>query len=288
MKIITTVYGKLNLTLDVLGKEGGYHTLSSLCTSVDVCDEIALSARTDGAIVLSCPGGDCPPQENNAYRAAKAFTERYPAAQTGVTITVKKGIPVGGGMGGSSADVVGTLLGMQRLFGVAESVTPLINALTSDGAFMERGGMGVLSGRGEQVRFLPYLPLYFVLIPQQEGVSARECFALCDQTSPAAPTTSRALSALSAGDCSALALAVGNHLTPAAATLVPAIQAALCALQQTAPLAASMTGSGSVTFGVYQTYAEAKQALQTLKTAYPSAILAQSLTSGIKQTVVEE
>jgi 4-diphosphocytidyl-2-C-methyl-D-erythritol kinase len=285
MKIRTTVYGKLNLTLDVLGKSGGYHELSSLCTSVDVCDEITVQKRTDGAIVLSCPGVDCPPQENNAYRAAQAFIAAFPIAQTGVAITVKKGIPVGGGMGGSSADVVGTLLSMQQLFGVEQSVTPLINSLTSDGAFMERGGTGVLAGRGERVEFLPHVPLFFVLVPQTEGVSARECFALCDQTPPQTSTTNQAVAALLVGDVAALSLAVKNHLTPAASLLVPSIKAALSAIEKTQPLAASMTGSGSVTFGVYETLSNAQAALKALKTAYPAAQIATSLPCG---TTVEE
>ena len=288
MKITATVYAKLNLTLDVLGKEGDYHALSSLCTSVSVCDRITAQKRTDGKIVLTCHGLNCPPEQDNAYRAAQAFMQAFPVAGGGVTLSIQKNIPVGGGMGGSSADVVGTLLAMQRLFGVEESVTPLVNALTSDGAFMQRGGTGVLSGRGERVEFLPYVPLYFVLIPQTEGVLARDCFAECDRHVPAPPTTPLAKAALLQGDNAALLRAVKNDLTPAATTLLPAIAGALAALKTTAPLALSMTGSGSVTFGVYPSRAVAEGAKTQLLKDYPSAVVASSTPCGVEIEVFSE
>ena len=40
-------YAKINLTLEILGVEGGYHLLDSLVASVDIFDLIVLKKRKD-------------------------------------------------------------------------------------------------------------------------------------------------------------------------------------------------------------------------------------------------
>ena len=40
-------YAKINLTLEILGVEGGYHLLDSLAASVDMFDLIVLKKRKD-------------------------------------------------------------------------------------------------------------------------------------------------------------------------------------------------------------------------------------------------
>ena len=45
---------KINLTLDVTGKlENGYHTLSMIMQSIDVCDELSFEKTTDEQIIFT-------------------------------------------------------------------------------------------------------------------------------------------------------------------------------------------------------------------------------------------
>ena len=115
-KVKVKVPAKVNLTLDVLGLDGGYHSLKSFVASVNVFDTITVKARRDGKITLENRGVDvgCDITDNNAYKGAKSFIDTF--GTCGVDIVIDKKIPVGGGLGGSSADIAGVLNALNRLF----------------------------------------------------------------------------------------------------------------------------------------------------------------------------
>lgn len=271
------VYAKLNLTLDVTGRDGAYHALSSLCCSVDLFDEITVNRAEK--ITLDCPEIPLPPEKNNAYLAAQAFFAAF--GEGGAAIGIKKGIPVGGGLGGSTADIVGTAKALSLLYGKPD-VLPLVNGLCSDGAFMLTGGFGVMEGRGDRVRFLPYRELFFVLIPVSGGVPTGKCFALSDEMEKQPPVTEKAVEALlSSGEIFPY---LKNDLYPAAKELLPEIGEAFSAIGKTRPLCRSMSGSGSTVFGIYRTRKEAERACFTLKEKYPQAVAAASVPCGVEVT----
>ena len=293
MKAIAACYAKINLTLDVKGKDGGYHLLSSLAVSAPPCDYVSVRLRTDGKIVLSCPGVDAPPEKNNAYRAAALFFERMQAQdgigagrQPGCTIEIEKNIPLMGGMGGSSADECGVIAALEKLTGFAPE--GMGSGLTSDGAFMSVGGAGIMEGRGEKVRFLPYVPLYLVLLPGKTGVLTAECFALADRMERQAPGTEQAEKAYLAGDLFALGKALKNDLYPAAARFLPEIGERWQAVRNTGALGVSMSGSGSTVFGLYENPASAKAAAECLKTTYPQVLAVQTVPRGVDVTLQED
>lgn len=278
-EITLRVYAKLNLTLDITGRDGGYHLLSSLCCSVSPYDTITVKKRGGGEISLFCEGVDCPLEKNIAYRATKVFQTAYQTG--GVEITVKKGIPLCGGLGGSSADAVGVLSALSRLY-EGKPVEELLNQLTSDGAFMLRGGVAVMEGRGEKITPLSYAPLHFALLTVDGGVSTAECFRLADSKPSLPPVTGRAVALWWENPLRAVPLAK-NDLMPSAEELLPAISTARLALDKTHPVALSMSGSGSTLFGVYESAERAKQAVCALQGEYPQAVYACSVPYGIEE-----
>jgi 4-diphosphocytidyl-2-C-methyl-D-erythritol kinase len=95
---------KINLALRVLAREvSGYHQIETLFCRIALADTVVVRivARERS---LDCHGADLGPIEANlAYRAAAA----YAAARgwpDGFAIEIEKRIPVGGGLGGGSAD----------------------------------------------------------------------------------------------------------------------------------------------------------------------------------------
>ena len=113
-------YAKINLTLEILGRAGGYHLLDSLVASVDVFDEIKLKKRKGklSSVWMQGMGSESiPPEKNNALKAAERYSELF--GTDGADIKILKNIPIGAGMGGSSADVAGVLNGMQKLYNAA-------------------------------------------------------------------------------------------------------------------------------------------------------------------------
>ena len=71
-------YGKLNLTLDVLGKrEDGYHDLKSVMQTISVRDDIEIDVGTGKPWKLLCSDETIPADERNlAWKAAVKYFER--------------------------------------------------------------------------------------------------------------------------------------------------------------------------------------------------------------------
>jgi 4-diphosphocytidyl-2-C-methyl-D-erythritol kinase len=99
----------------------------------------------------------------------------------GVDIIINKEIPVSGGLGGSSADAVAVLIGMNKLYKVGAALKPLADALGSDTGYMLSGGYATISGRGDLVTKIDTdKTLYLLLIAEDTGITARECYKLYD------------------------------------------------------------------------------------------------------------
>ena len=178
-------YAKVNLTLEITGVENGFHMLDSLVASIDLFDLIVLKKRKDKLSSITMHGmgsEEIPPEKNNALKAAEAFSETF--GTQGVQITVYKNIPIGAGLGGSSADVVGVLNGMAQLYGITDrtALKALADSLGSDTGYMLTGGFARMQGRGEKVTLLAIKErLNFLLICPESGVSAGACYKKYDE-----------------------------------------------------------------------------------------------------------
>ena len=251
------VYAKLNLTLDVLKREGAFHLIDSLVTSVDLSDHIVVRTRKDHTVRVTMHGmgsESIPPEQNIALRAADAFCEQVQTA--GADITVYKNIPMGAGLGGSSADAAGVLNALSQAYGIdkREDLETLAASLGSDVKYMLSGGFQRMSGRGEVLEKLPVAPrLNFLLLLPRSGVSTAACYQKSDEFPPLPPTTGQAISRLVAGDLEGAAQSFSNGLYQAAAALNPEVESALEALKSFSPWGVSMTGSGSAVFAVFET-----------------------------------
>ncbi len=254
----TTAYAKLNLTLDVVGSEGGYHFLDSLVVSVNVADRIVAKKRRGALSTVSMHGmgsEGIPPEKNNALRAAEAFSARF--GTDGAAVTVYKNIPMGSGMGGSSADCAGVLAAMAKLYGIGDgrALCELAEALGSDVKFQITGGFARMQGRGEQLEFFQTVPtLWFLVLYSEQQISTAACFAKYDEAKTVfPPRTERALEGFSSGNLEWAAKVFGNHLTDAATEILPEMGETLKTLRGFSPMGWGMTGSGSAAYAVFPT-----------------------------------
>ena len=251
------VFAKLNLTLDVLGRDGTHHLIDSIVTSVDLGDRIVAKKRKDSLINVTMHGmgsENIPPESNHALRAGEAFCSRFHT--TGADITVFKNIPIGAGMGGSSADAAGVLNALSQLYEVNENeeIEKLAQELGSDVSYMLRGGFQRMRGRGEILEPLPVSPkLYFLLLVPKHGVSTAACYQKIDEFEPIGSFTEEVLMHLKSGDSESAAKLFSNGLYRAARTLNPEVEQAYEELKSFSPWGVSMTGSGSSVFAVFET-----------------------------------
>ncbi len=254
-------YAKINLTLEITGIEVGYHALDSVVASVDLFDYILLKKRKGKLSSVTMKGmgsEEILPEKNNALKAAEAFSAAFHT--DGAEITVYKNIPIGAGLGGSSADISGVLNGMAKLYGVKdrEKLKEIADGLGSDTGYMLNGGFARIRGRGESVeKFSSAKKLHALLICPQSSVSTAACFAAYD-TQPktleyrGCPAED-CIAALRSGRLNEGGTYLTNDLFRAACSLNGDIFKAKEEAESFSPVGASMTGSGSAVFALFET-----------------------------------
>jgi 4-diphosphocytidyl-2-C-methyl-D-erythritol kinase len=176
---------KINLFLRVLAREAnGYHQLETLFQRLELGDDVVVRARAGGRS-LDCRGADTGPVERNlAWRAAVAY-----AAATGwpngFVIEIDKHIPVGGGLGGGSADAGAVLRCLNTLAPApldSSELLALAAPLGADVPFLTvEAPLALAWGRGERMLALPPLPARKAhLALFEEGVATGPAFAALD------------------------------------------------------------------------------------------------------------
>lgn len=256
MDVRVKAYAKLNLTLGIKGAQGGYHLIDSLVCTVDCFDLIKLKKRKDKLVSVEMHGRGSegiPPGRNNAQKAAEAYVEAF--GTCGADVTIYKNIPIGAGMGGSSADAAGVLRGMSKLYGLGseKQLKELADSLGSDTGYLLSGGFARITGRGEKVENINSdLRLNFLLLVPKGGVSTAECYKLYDSIGENTQGSENAIKALLSGDTAGLAENMNNALYAPACRLNGGVYTAFCELEEFSPLGVNMTGSGSGVFAVFE------------------------------------
>jgi 4-diphosphocytidyl-2-C-methyl-D-erythritol kinase len=176
---------KINLALRVFGKEAdGYHSIETVFLRLDLGDDVEVRT-TRGERSLRCfEMRDQRPEENLAYRAAELFSQET-GWPRGFEIEIAKNVPIGGGLGGGSADAAAVLqilnaLADKRLS--TEMLLELAGRLGSDVPFLVSDHVMALSwGRGERMLPLDPLPARDIqLFLPPFGINTREAYALLD------------------------------------------------------------------------------------------------------------
>ena len=143
--VSVNAYAKVNFTLDVVGRAGGYHLLDSLVCTVGLFDRVT-ARRADGVRVrMTGEGAASIAAGSNAERAARAFCAAFGG---GADIVIERAIPVGAGLGSSSADAAGVLRALAKLYGIPDMVClkSLADSLGSDTGYLLTGGWARMTG----------------------------------------------------------------------------------------------------------------------------------------------
>ena len=105
-------YAKVNYALDVLGLRGdGYHEVRTVMQSISLADEVELQ-RSTGDFELSTVPDEVGPLEHNTVYLAWKSLRTLTGDELPVSVTLRKKIPTGAGLGGGSADAAAILVGL--------------------------------------------------------------------------------------------------------------------------------------------------------------------------------
>jgi 4-diphosphocytidyl-2-C-methyl-D-erythritol kinase len=169
-----TVYApaKINIVLEVLGKDNDYHRISSIVQSIDLCD--VLNFQLDEEVCLECAEPSL--KRDNLVTQAAALLKESTKCSLGARIELRKHIPWEVGLGGGSSDAAATLLALNELWGLGLPLSRLVNLaskLGSDVPFFIHRGTALVEGKGERVTPLPSLPAtsFVLLVPPLPKIS---------------------------------------------------------------------------------------------------------------------
>ena len=275
---------KVNLLLAVGEKRpDGYHDLVSVMQTVGVWDELTIRTHTDGGIALTCDNADLPADETNlCYKAAVKFFSYTGVTNDGVSIDLKKVLPMQAGLGGGSADAAAVLRGLRRLYAPElpdAELEAMAADLGSDVPFCVRGGTVSVRGRGERLETLPCLPeSWFVLVKPPLACSTGRMYGLIDEGrfyDSGAEQAEAMAAALDRGDlpgvCGAMLNTFERVLPPDSEIF--AIRQRLLDL---GALGAMLSGSGSAVFAVFDREDTARMAVGALRGTYPETFCGKS------------
>lgn len=262
-------YGKINLTLDVVGRrDDGYHLLDSVMQTVSVWDDLEIQRSSQPGVRLRCDLESLPTDSRNtAFKAAELFLEDQGLQSEGVDIFITKGIPSQAGMGGGSTDAAAVLRGLNELFGTrlaTEKLMELGAKVGADVPFCVAGGAARCTGIGEDVEPISPMPdCWIVVCKPSVGMSTPEAYAMLDQY-PLSDTqaTPEMLEAMAAGDLRRIGKCVANRFDETM-QLEP-VQALKRVMMDAGAQGSMMTGSGSCVYGIFETERQARKTMDKL------------------------
>jgi 4-diphosphocytidyl-2-C-methyl-D-erythritol kinase len=257
LSVTVRVPAKVNLHLGVGPlRPDGKHQLHTIYQAVSLYDEVTVEATTDDEITVELIGEhveDVPVGDDNlavqAVRAVAALAGVDPSAH----LTLRKGIPVGGGLAGGSADAAAALVAADAVWQCGfdrQVLTQLAAGLGSDVAFLLHGGTALGTGHGEVVSpVLSRGEWHWVLAVAETGLSTPSVYAELDRQrgtdDDAAPAVADGvLAALRAGDVVALGYALRNDLQSPALQLRPNLARVLDAGKELGAAGGIVSGSG--------------------------------------------
>lgn len=272
----TLAYAKLNLSLDVAERrDDGFHNMVMVMQTVTLCDRISIELNGSGQISAATDLSYIPSDERNlAVKTARAYLEHTGRAGQGVSMSIKKSIPVGAGMAGGSADAAAVLRGLNGLFSDGMSIRELETLgakIGSDVAFCVGGGTALAQGRGELLTPLQPLPdCRFVICKPDFSVSTPELFRKLDQQRVRShPDTAGMLAAISAGDLPQICRRLYNVFEDVDDRRMRRICQIKNRLLDLGAMGTVMTGTGSAVFGVFDGEASARSAAAVMRGEQP-------------------
>ncbi len=246
---------KINIGLFVTGKRpDGFHNLETVFYPVGLSDvlEIAEGNGCPGEYIFHNTGIDvgCEPEKNLIIKAylLLAAAYRLPA----VNIHLHKVIPFGAGLGGGSADAAFMLKALNEYFELhlpEQKLMELAAALGSDCAFFIRNHPVFATGKGELLEDiqLSLADYQIVVVKPTAGVSTPEAYAWI--VPGPAPVHLQEIGKWTVTDWKER---VYNDFEKTVFLKYPEVAALKQKLYESGALYASMTGSGSAVFGIFE------------------------------------
>jgi 4-diphosphocytidyl-2-C-methyl-D-erythritol kinase len=258
---------KINLLLRILAREAsGYHSLETVFLRLDLGDDVRVRLTTGRSLDCTGPAlpadGLGPTERNLAFRAADAYANAV-GWPSGFAVEITKRIPVGGGLGGGSADAGAVLRALDAM-----SPKPLGNELPmlaadlgSDVPFLTtEHAMALAWSRGERMLALPPLesrPTVLAIPPISIRTAEAYGWLAQDRAGYSPEPLAHRLADFASWERAVAA--ARNDFQPVVAKRRPQIAELVDELAAAGAELSMLSGSGSTVFGVFHQVPDAAQ-----------------------------
>jgi 4-diphosphocytidyl-2-C-methyl-D-erythritol kinase len=277
-------FAKINLSLRVFGvRDDGYHELRTVFQSVALHDTL-LVRPARGPFAITCRDPACPTGSSNLISRAAAAVWKASGRRGvphDVTVRLDKRIPIAAGLGGGSSDAAAALRAFARMWRVDASRLPeLAAALGADVPYFLAGGTVLGLERGDLLfQLVDSPPVWVTIVVPAFGVSTKDAYSWLDRDRGSKPPPrdhekSRPRWGLRSGWPQ---YELRNDLQAPVARQHPEIRRMVTALRRAGASHASMTGSGSAVFGLFERRDGAAHAAEVLKTRSRTIILTRTV-----------
>lgn len=246
---------KINIGLNILEKRNdGFHNIETLMMPVALTDEIEIKKNkknNKGEIILTTSGitidGDL--QNNLVSQAYRCLHKDFDLPP--VNLHLHKKIPIGGGLGGGSADAAFTLKALNDLFELKLTDNQLESyaaQLGSDCAFFIKNESAIATGRGEKLEpFAVNLERYFltIVIPNI-AINTKEAYSKVKPQTPLKSLKQQLLLPIEEWQ-----EVIKNDFEKSVFLQKPTIEQVKKDLQKAGAVYSSLSGSGAAVFALF-------------------------------------
>jgi 4-diphosphocytidyl-2-C-methyl-D-erythritol kinase len=280
--MILKAYGKINVSLDVVGKrEDGYHLLRMLMQTVDIYDELTFK-RCEEGIHISCNKDFVPTDKRNlVYKAIELFNNTY-NIKGGVKVHIVKNIPVEAGMAGGSTDAAAALRAMRDLYKPEITDKELMTLGVKIGAdvpYCILGGTALCEGIGEVITQLkPFKDKILVVVKPNFGVSTIEVYKAFElKEIKVHPDTEGLIEAMEKDHLGYVGNNMKNLLEVVTIKKHNEIQEIKDFMMKEGSVGSMMSGSGPTVFGFFEDMLTAQRCYEKLKESYKEVFITRTI-----------
>jgi len=272
---------KINLTLEVLRKlPNGFHEVRFTMARINnIYDEISIIFESGKKyIIVKSSNNGIPLNEKNiCFKATKIFFEET-GKSAGVSIYIKKNIPIGAGLGGGSSDGAATLKILNKYFHHPVSDKRIIEMASEIGKdipfFFSSKGASLIEGMGEKISETFIFPKSNILLVNPNiHISTKHAYErlspIIEKIKRKENISRKMMAAIKKNDVGLIAKYLYNDFEIILEKEQSIIKEIKDELIKLGALGALMTGSGSTVFGIFKNRKEILAAKRKMKIKYP-------------------
>ena len=262
MRLICPSHSKVNIGLKVLSqRDDGYYNIHTIFQELNFGDSIYIEKKDHGCKIISNVDWIPTDKSNICFKAYIAIKKEFSEVE-GIHIKIDKKIPIGSGLGGGSANAGALLKGIKKLYklGATESTLEKIGGtIGADVPFFIKGKTQLGEGVGNKLTQISktLMGTYLLVIPEI-SVSTEWAYSVIKNKLNHQDKKAN-FSSFFNGDYSSLKF-FENDFERIVIPAYPEIGAIKNNLLKLGARFASLSGSGSTVYGIFDDEASAKEA----------------------------